>query len=70
MQEILTISQYIITIWWAIIILLLIVICFLVIKLLIKLNHRVDDVREKYNLMMWFLFKPFNIIKHLISKIK
>ena len=70
MQEILTISQYIITIWWAIIILLLIVICFLLIRILIKLNGIVSDVKEKYNLIMGFLFKPFNIISHLISKIK
>ena len=70
MQEILTISQYIITIWWAVIILLLIIICFLLIKLLIKLNNRVSDVKEKYDLMMGFLFKPFNIIKHFITKLK
>lgn len=70
MQEILTISQYIITIWGAIIILLLIIICFLIIKLLIKLNNRVSDAREKYELIIWFLFKPVNIIKHLISKLK
>ena len=69
MNEILTISKDIIIIWWAIIMILGVIISLLVIKILLKIDFMVKDAKQKYELVTWFMFKPFNVVNHFISKL-
>ena len=68
MEQVLHISQNIITIWGAIVMLWLVVVVFILINILLKLNSIVSDVKEKYNYTMAMLFRPFELVKSLLNK--
>ncbi len=70
MDLILTISINIIIIWWAFIIILWVVALFVLISILSKINHMVKDANEKYEFVVWTLFKPLNTLMYFINKIK
>ena len=68
MQTIVDISLMILTVWWALLVLLWVVAMFYVIWILSKINHIVWDIKEKYDLFTWFIFRPLEIVKHFINK--
>ena len=70
MEQILTISQYILIIGWALGVILLIIVLLYIILILIKINAIVSDIYEKYQFTMEILTSPVKFIYHLISKIK
>ena len=67
-MDIIQISQNILIVGGAIIIILWVIAMLYIIMILIKINAILSDVKEKYNLVTGFLFKPFIIIETLISK--
>jgi len=70
MQEILTISNYIITIGGAVIIILWVFVMILIINILLKVNSIVKDVREKYFLVMWLFLKPVMVLEKILNHFK
>jgi len=70
MQEILTISNYIITIGGAVIIILWVFVMILIINILLKVNSIVKDVREKYFLAMRLFLKPVMVLEKILNHFK
>lgn len=70
MELLLTISLNIIIIGWAFIVILWIFVLFIVINILSKVNYITKDMIEKYDFIVWTMFKPINIIMHFINKLK
>ena len=70
MQEILTISNYIITIGGAVIIILWVFVMILIINILLKVNSIVKDVREKYFLVMGLFLKPVMVLEKILNHFK
>ena len=70
MQDILTISNYIITIGTAIIMILLIVVVFLIVNILLKINFIVKDIKEKYFLAMNLFLKPMIFFEKILDRFK
>ncbi len=68
MDLVMQISSMILTVWWAIIVLLWIIVISYIILILSKINYMMWDVKEKYNLITDFIFRPLVIIKYFINK--
>jgi len=62
------IASVIITVWWAIIILLWVIAMFYIIWILSKINYMMWDIKEKYNLLTGFIFRPLEMIRYFINK--
>ena len=61
-KDILIIGWAFIVIGWCIAIIYILVI-------LNKINAILSDAKYRYNTVMWFLFKPVELVQNLISKI-
>ena len=70
MDLILTISLNIIIIWWAFIIILWVIALVMLINILSKISYMTTDMKEKYDFVIWTMFKPLNIVMHFINKLK
>ncbi len=70
MQEVLTISNYVIHIWWAIIIVILVIILIILIAILYKMNSIIKDFRKKYFFVSNILIKPTLIIEKILNRFK
>jgi len=68
MEYVMHIALFILTVWWAVIVLLWIIAMFYIIWILSKINYMLWDIKDKYNLFTWFIFKPLDIIMHFINK--
>jgi len=67
-MDLIQISQNILIVGGALIIILWVIAMLYIIMILIKINSILSDVKEKYNIVTGFLFKPFVVIETLISK--
>jgi len=70
MDLILTISINIIIIGWAFIVILWVIALIMLINILLRINYITKDMKEKYDFVIWTLFKPVNIAIHFINKFK
>ena len=69
-MDILTISQYILTVGGAVVIILLAISLIISILIWLKLYALVKDMKYRYDLAVGMLFKPFEFVNHLLNKFK
>jgi len=70
MESLISISIYILIIWWAFVVILSMIAFVYIISILIKVNSIVKDVYEKYIVVSELFFSPVKFILSLINKIK
>ena len=68
MEQVLTISNYIITIWWAIIIIIAVFIMLYLLMIVVKISKIVGDIYNKYMMFMSIVANPIKFIKSFIIK--
>ncbi len=68
-MDIIQISQNILIVGGALIVVLWVIAMLYIIMILMKINSILSDVKEKYDIVTGFLFKPFVVIETLLSKL-
>lgn len=70
MESLISISMYILIIWWAFVVILSMIALVYVISILIKVNSIIKDLYEKYTVVSELFFSPIKFVLSFINKIK
>lgn len=67
MEVVYSISLHILVIWWAFCVLLAVILMFQVMSLLGRIKSVMDDIEEKYDIVMSVIFKPIELFIELLK---
>ncbi len=67
-MNILAISEWILTVWWALCIILLIFVLFMMLSSIMKIKDMINDVYYRYEFIKTKIYEPVMIINAIIKK--